>query len=265
MILNDYENAYLDAQQLDSRINSKGLKPLNGSCICCSGISELRDYVNRIPERENGITLIEANGTTDACELMSFLSVGINERFLPPVQISVVDVKNWQDRALYNELESSQVQVASLIVLNRIEVVSEERINLITQELKKLNPTARILMVDELDILHLPELSPSDNKAAEFDHKKAHWASCSIDLPDFPDAQCIRDICNALPDSLLRVKGFTSIAGQPFNTYFERTPDGEVQTRPFNGTSLTNPKLLIVGPGSDPEFLTNVVAKALDR
>jgi G3E family GTPase len=98
IILNDYENAYLDSQQFKDQVASNSVWPLNGSCICCSGINELRDYVNRIPEREKGITLIEANGTSDACSLMGFLGVGLDDRFLPPIQISVVDVRNWQKR-----------------------------------------------------------------------------------------------------------------------------------------------------------------------
>jgi len=264
VILNDYENANLDAQQLDVRIEPEGIKPLSGSCICCSGMAELREYVNRIPERKNGITLIEANGTTDACELLGFLGVGIDERFVPPVQLSVVDMKNWQQRGEHNELEANQVKVSSLIVPNYIEDVSEVRRALVTQELKNLNPGARILTIDELDIFRLSELSPSENKPDQFDHRKAHWASCSVDLPDFPDIACIHDICDALPPSLLRVKGFTYVVGESDNIYFERCPDGEVSIRPFNGTSLTSPKLLTVGPGSDPELLTKVVAKSLE-
>lgn len=54
LILNDYENAYLDAQQFVDQVESNNVWPLNGSCICCSGINELRDNVNRIPEREKG-------------------------------------------------------------------------------------------------------------------------------------------------------------------------------------------------------------------
>ena len=104
VILNDYENAKMDAQQFYKQIDEKYIKALSGSCICCSGINELREFVNTIPERENGVTLIEANGTSDACSLMGFLGVGLNERFLPPVQISVVDANNWQLRNNHNEL-----------------------------------------------------------------------------------------------------------------------------------------------------------------
>ncbi len=127
VILNDYENAYLDAQQLSEQIEPKWITGLSGSCICCSGIHELRDSVNRIPERKNGITLIEANGTSDACSLMGFLGIGINDRFLPPIQVSGVDVKNWQKRGEHNELEANQIQVSSLIVLTHLENESAVR------------------------------------------------------------------------------------------------------------------------------------------
>ena len=127
VILNDYENATMDAQQFTKQIGLNNIKPLTGNCICCSGIEELRNTVNRIPERKKGITLIEANGTSDACSLMEFLGVGLHERFLPPIQISVVDVKNWQQRGEHNELEANQIQVSSLLVLTHLENVDENR------------------------------------------------------------------------------------------------------------------------------------------
>lgn len=265
VILNDYENAYLDAQQFVEQLDSKYVRALNGSCICCSGIHELRDYVNRIPERENGITLIEANGTSDACSLMGFLGVGLDERFLPPIQISVVDVKNWQKRGEHNELEANQIQVSSLIVLTHTENIAAERRAAVINEISQLNPLAEIINRNEIDITLLPKLTPSENKAEKLDHLKAHWASSSADLPVLPNEDCVRTICNALPKSILRVKGCTQIGDEKHYTYFERTPDGEVGIRPFNGIPTTGTKLLTVGPGSDPELLKEIIANSLNK
>lgn len=263
VILNDYENAFVDLQQFSGQIEPQWIRALNGSCICCSGINELREFVNCIPARDQGITLIEANGTSDACALMGFLGVGIAERFLPPVQLSVVDVKNWQHRGEYNELEANQVQVSSLIVLTHMDEASEDRCEEVINQLNKLNPTAKILSLDELDISLLPQLMPSHNEAKKLDHKKAHWASCSSDLPDLPDKECVEDICNALPNSILRVKGCCKIAQQYIN--FERCPDGTVYIKPSTSTPLTGPKLLTVGPGSKPELLKSVIATSLEK
>ncbi|MBT5122694.1 MAG: cobalamin biosynthesis protein CobW [Euryarchaeota archaeon] len=259
VVLNDYENANLDAQQFLDQLDSNQVRALSGSCICCSGINELREFINRIPQRTKGITLIEANGTSDACSLMSFLGVGLNERFLPPIQISVVDVKNWQTRDENNDLEVNQIQVSSLIVLTHIENVSEERKNFVIKELNKFNPTAEILIMNEIDVTLLPKLLPSKNKFQKFDHLKAHWSSCSIDLPNLPHTSYIYDICNALPKTILRVKGCTQIGDKKEFVYFERTPNGKVSIRPFNGVPITGSKLLTIGPGSEPSLLEKVI------
>ena len=259
VVLNDYENANLDAQQFLDQLDSKQVRALSGSCICCSGINELREFINRIPQRTKGITLIEANGTSDACSLMSFLGVGLNERFLPPIQISVVDVKNWQTRDENNDLEVNQIQVSSLIVLTHIENVSEERKNFVIKELNKFNPTAEILMMNEIDVTLLPKLLPSKNKFQKFDHLKAHWSSCSIDLPNLPHTSYIYDICNALPKTIVRIKGCTQIGDKKEFVYFERTPNGKVSIRPFNGVPITGSKLLTIGPGSKPSLLEKAI------
>ncbi|WP_233558573.1 GTP-binding protein [Aquimarina sp. BL5] len=263
VILNDYENANMDVQQFAKQIELKNIKPLSGSCICCSGIDELRNIVNRIPERVQGVTLIEANGTSDACSLMEFLGVGMNDRFLPPIQVSVIDVKNWQKRGEHNELEANQIQVSSLLVLTHLEKINQNRKNLVIDELKKLNPVATIVTMESLDTLLLPKLLPSVNMAQKLDHQKAHWSSCSIDLPVLPSEKCIHDICRALPKSILRVKGCTKIGNAKAYTFFERTPDGKVFIRPFNGVPITDSKLLTIGPGSEPAFLEKTLRTVL--
>ena len=263
VILNDYENATMDAQQLTNKIGLNSIKPLSGSCICCSGIVELRNTVNRIPERKDGITFIEANGTSDACSLMEFLGVGLHNRFLPPIQISVVDVKNRQQRGEHNELEANQIQVSSVLVLTHLENVHPNRKAQVIHEIKKLNPVAKVLAMDRLDVLLLPELVPSKNIAQKFDHHKAHWASCSVDLLDLANTACIYAICAALAKSILRVKGCTRIQGDVNFTYFERIPSGEVHIRPFNGIPITGSKLLSIGPGSTPALLENAIKESI--
>lgn len=263
VVLNDYENASLDAEQFYNDIDSKYIKALSGSCICCSGINELRDFVNDIPERLNGITIIEANGTSDACSLMGFLGVGLNERFLPPVQVSVVDVKNWQKRAAHNDLEASQIQVSSLIVLTHLDKVDESRKNTVLQELKIINTNAQFVTLEEIDIVLLPTLKPSNNEIDQLDHLKAHWSSCSVDLPKLPSFLAIKEIVDRIPKSILRVKGFTSINENEHLVYFERTADGEVYVRPYRGNPMTGPKLLTVGPGSEPNVLEKIVQEGI--
>ena len=259
IILNDYQNANLDAQQFLDRLRPQQLKALNGSCICCSGVSELRQSVNDIPARERGGTPIEANGTTDACSLMGFLGVGLRGDFLPPIQISVVDVRFWQKRGYHNELEANQVQVSSLIILNFVKQVDNERLKKIKQEISILNPAATIKNLENIDALSLPELSPSKNHSSPFDHFKSHWSSCSIDLPDPMRTEQLAYVLANLPKSILRVKGCTRLDNDKHYSFIEKTPNCEATIRSYTGNLITGPKLLVIGPGSDPDILNQLI------
>ncbi|WP_188112281.1 hypothetical protein [Aquimarina sp. RZ0] len=161
-------------------------------------------------------------------------------------------------RGEHNELEANQIQVSSLLVLTHFEKINENRKNQVIDELKKLNPMAKIVTMESLDVLLLPELLPSENTAQEFEHHRAHWSSCSIDLPILLTLKCIHDICQALPKSILRVKGCTTIGNEKEYTFFEHTPDGKVFIRPFNGVPITDSKLLTIGPGSEPSLLQKI-------
>lgn len=261
IILNDYENASLDASQFIEKLSPKWVKPLNGSCICCSGLTELRNNVNRIPEREKGVTLIEANGTSDACALNGFLGVGIHDRFSPPIQLSVVDCKNWQKRGEHNDLEANQIQLSSIVVLTYLDHIDKERRTEVIKSVRQFNPFAKIVGLEDLDIRILMEASPSENNPEKLEHHKAHWASCSIDLPNLPSMESIQTLCDALPNSILRVKGFTKIGDDSDYTYFEQTPDGKIATRPFKGQPMMGAKFLTIGLGSSKETLSDAVGK----
>lgn len=263
VILNDYMNADLDAQQIFDGMRPSSVKALTGSCICCDGIHELRQSVNDIPEREQGITLIEANGTTDACALMGFLGVGLNERFLPPTQVSVVDVKNWQKRGFNNELEADQIKVSSLVVLNHLQGVSKQRIGEVRQSVQETNPHASIVSQSELDLMLLPSLTPVGKRDGHLDHGKSHWSSSSVDLPNLPDFNAIQNICDQIPSQILRIKGCTKVGENGMYIYFERCPDGEVYVQPYSGVPVTGPKLLAVGPGAEPALLENAIQNSI--
>lgn len=262
VILNDYENATIDAQGFLNLLLPKQINALSGSCICCSGINELRERVNLTPVRTKPITLIEANGTTDAVSLMGFLGVGMQEHFLPPIQVAVVDVRNWQKRAENNELEANQVQVSSVIVLNYVTDVDIERVIQVEQDLRSMNKSATIIHWKDFSINSLKGVNPSSNTAQKMDHSHAHWSSCSIDLPDPISLERLNRIINGISSQILRVKGCTRIDEQEHYSHFERVPTGEVRVREYNGIPVTGPKLLTIGPGSDPALLQKLVESA---
>ena len=261
VILNDYQKAQVDAQYFLAQLDSRYVGAISGSCICCSGVNELRQEINRIPKREKGITFVEANGTTDSCTLMGFLGVGIKDQFLPPIQVSVVDTRNWQKRNENNELEANQVQVSSVVVLNYADQVGKERLKEVKSDISKLNPEATVVNWEDFNSEVLPMLHPSNNKAEKMDHQKSHWSSCSVDLPASMSLEKVKQVLADIPKSVLRIKGCTKLDGSSDYSFFERTPTGETFFRPFYGKLVSGPKLLLIGPGSDPEATRRLVSR----
>jgi hypothetical protein len=96
------------------------------------------------------------------------------------------------------------------------------------------------------------------------DHHKSHWSSCSVDLPNPLSSESLKFIIENIPESILRVKGCTRLDGDQHYSYFERVPSGDVSIRTYYGDLITGPKLLVVGPGSDPVFLEKKVKQSLE-
>lgn len=259
VVINDYENANLDAQQFSDTLDKKQVAALSGNCICCDGVAELRTLVNKIPPRENGVTLIEANGTSDACELMGFLAVGINDRFLPPIQVSIVDARLWQERGYHNELEANQIQVSSLIIINYADQVDATRLCQVKADISQINPSASITIWQDFNITQVEQLHQPIQGYKKLDHSQSHWAACSVDLNDPLSSQSLVNILEELPDSILRVKGCTKLDNDSYYSFFERTPSGETFVKPYRGNLIAGPKLLVIGPGSEPQALQRLV------
>ena len=64
---------------------------------------------------------------------------------------------------------------------------------------------------------------------------------------------------------ILRVKGVTKIEGDEHFTYFERTPDGSVMGRRYNGVPITGPMLVTIGTGSDTLVLEGLVKSIISK
>lgn len=261
LILNDYENAYIDANLFSKTLHSDYIKPLAGSCICCSGVDDLKQKINNISPRKMGITFVEANGTTDACRLMEVLSLGIHERFKPPIQIAVVDTRYWQKRGTHNFLELNQVQVSSMVVLNHTQHNQTKRNEDVLEEISKINPNALITSWEQINIDLIPHLKTSINSPSYIDHSKSHWSSCSVELPRELSLKKLKSVLRKVPQEILRLKGIAKIEGCKGFCHFERTSNGETILRSVTGDPKLQTMLVMIGPGSQPSLVENLLAE----
>lgn len=244
VIINDYANAKVDASSLAKQ--GRTVTPINGNCICCDSVIELMNVLLGIPQTENRVVLIEANGTTDPTALTEHLLVNpeLRHRFTPMLQVGVVDLKRWQKRHWHNELERLQVETASHLLFTRDEEVSKKRSAQVRADIEWFHPKATTIQIrpfaEELETLvktsslhavqhphpdcrceteRLEHLEHEHHHEHHHDHERhalSHaFVGVQIELPAVMKAAELQRWLRSLPPEVLRVKGVVQLAEQP--------------------------------------------------
>lgn len=237
VVINDYRNALVDASQLKGL--ARNVVPISGTCVCCDSREDLLDTLATLTCGPDSVLLLEANGTADLVELVEMLSAERRiRRYSLPVQVGVVDAKRWQKRYWNNALEAAQMKTAGHIVITRREEVSEKRWLEVQEDLRALNPRARL--VTELDVHalvvalvrqavdlprrrftpspHLPGRTlpvPDPVHHHQHHHHLHHFASMELKLPDLVSRSGLETFLRELPAEVVRAKGVACFPGSP--------------------------------------------------
>lgn len=141
VVLNDFENAEIDASRLASL--DALVTPLNGECVCCISLRDLMDTLYAVPADPNTVMLIEANGATETDELLGFLTMDSKLlQYTPPLQVTVLDAGRWQKRWFHNALERAQTTTATHVFLNWTDKLSAERLQKVLGSVREVNARA---------------------------------------------------------------------------------------------------------------------------
>jgi len=143
VVLNDFENAEIDASRLAS-LNAL-VTPLNGECVCCISLRDLMDTLYAVPADAGTVMLIEANGATETDELIGFLTMDSKlSQYTPPLQLTVLDAGRWQKRWFHNALERAQATTATHLHMNWTQQLSAERLRKTEGSVRAVNARAAL-------------------------------------------------------------------------------------------------------------------------
>lgn len=245
VILNDFENASIDAARLGA-LNAL-VTPLNGECICCGSLRELLQTLYDVPPDAGSVMLIEANGATETDELLGHLTADRRlAHYTLPLQVTVVDAGRWQKRWWHNALERAQVTTATHLVLNWTARVSPVRQSAVTGALKDINARAELVDAETfarwlhelaLQVQHdearggRASIAPQAGSATRLTHTKhvaPHdhpFGSATMPLPVHVDRTRFAEFVQRLPQAVVRAKGLVRFADEPGMMYvWHRVP-----------------------------------------
>jgi len=121
---------------------------LSNGCICCSINGELLDAVYRILERPEKVDylVVETTGLADPLPVaMTFLGSDLRELTRLDSIITLVDAENFDEEMLEGEVARAQIVYGDMLLLNKCDLVSEERLAALEERLRQIKAEARIL------------------------------------------------------------------------------------------------------------------------
>jgi G3E family GTPase len=150
---------------------------LSNGCICCSINGELLEAVYRILERPDPVDylVVETTGLADPLPVaMTFLGSDLRDATRLDSIITLIDAENFTEEILDGEVARAQVVYGDILLLNKCDLVSEQRLEAVETRLREIKTDARILRSVKgevsLPLLLSVGLFESDKVVAEQNH-----------------------------------------------------------------------------------------------
>lgn len=237
VLVNDFGAINIDAK-LVVGVEGQAVSLANG-CICCTIRGDLLDAVEAMLSRDDPpeYIIIEASGVSDPSQVVyTFIKSPLKDRVQIDAILTLVDAEQFDTLDKENQrLANDQIRAADIVILNKVDLVSQDQLTHAKSKIQKLVPQARILEttqaqvplgvvigVGKYDMSRLPQ-EPTDVHVHDVDvphhhhvHDHSlifttwHWTSLTpLSLQKFRRA--IED----LPHEIYRAKGIVYLQEVP--------------------------------------------------
>lgn len=146
VLVNEFGDINIDSQLLVD-INENMVELSNG-CICCTINEGLVDAVYQILERDEKIDylIIETTGLADPLPIMlTFLGTELKDLTYLDSVLTLVDCENFTPDHFDSEAALKQIAYGDIILLNKTDLVSQDKVDYLESYIKTINNAARIL------------------------------------------------------------------------------------------------------------------------
>jgi G3E family GTPase len=145
VIVNEFGEIGIDNQLVVATQDE--IVEMNNGCICCTVRSDLIDAIGRIAAHDKRVEhiLIETTGLADPAPVIQsfFLDDQIRRKTTLDAIVTVVDARHI---GLHWDTEEAREQIAfaDVLLLNKIDLVSEAELVVLSDRVRRMNPLARI-------------------------------------------------------------------------------------------------------------------------
>ena len=197
---------------------------LTNGCICCTINGELLEAINKILDTNKDIEylIVETTGLADPLPVAMTINGARDQLRLDSI-ITLIDAENFNNETISSQIARSQIIYGDIILINKCDLVTQEKIASIELEISNVKSNPRILKSIKgeipLPLLISVGLFQSDLIAESIDHDHDHdhdeeessiegFTSFSFQSKfPFSLRKFQNFLDNYLPDSVYRAKG----------------------------------------------------------
>ena len=146
VIVNEFGEVSIDGQ-LIVQDDQEDLVEFNNGCLCCTVRGDLIDTLAKLQERsELDAILIETTGLADPAPVAStfFLADELTSKTRLDSFVALADAVNLEQNLAQSEDAQEQIAFADIILINKKDLVSEEKIKEVELLIRLSNPFAKI-------------------------------------------------------------------------------------------------------------------------
>ena len=200
VLVNEFGDINIDSQLLVSV--DENMMELSNGCICCTINDGLVDAVYSVLEKGDRIDymIVETTGVADPLPIaLTFLGTELQHLTRLDSILTVVDSEAFTTDHFNSDAAYAQIMYGDIIILNKTDLVAEEKLQELETYINKTKTKARILRshlgvvplplildieIDQSAIAATKESSHDHHDHEDHDHEHIHDADCQHDHHD---------------------------------------------------------------------------------
>ncbi len=215
ILMNEFGEVSIDTQIVKGK--NVDIQELTGGCVCCSMTGEFEEALKEIVGKYSPeIIIVEATGVAEPDAIIFDIEENLPDFRLDTV-IIVVDSDSVIRFPKIGRVENAQIEMADVILLNKVDLVKKEQINWIEAKLREINKYAHIFRTKQCDVdidllFSLEVEHRAKHKHEKQDHVKME--SFVLDVKNNLRMEELEKFLSTIPQEIYRLKGFVNVDGK---------------------------------------------------
>ncbi|HWJ78701.1 MAG TPA: GTP-binding protein [Niallia sp.] len=227
VLMNEFGKISIDSNEVDEDIP---LKELLGGCVCCTIQDKLEAQLQQLlVEEKPEVIYLETTGAAHPVETMDgILSPLFVDKLHFKGIITVINGEQWLTRSnlspAIQQLLVEQARHASLLIVNKEDILNESEKAKITFELQGINPYAFTLLTNysKFPFQRLMEMNNQvQNNVQPQSIQSLHLSSFVYTFKDTIASDKFEQFLRNLPDTIYRIKGYVQFHQSNYPDLFQ--------------------------------------------